>query len=91
MKSFCNDNVLIRTEELIKKTFIGSSIKVFIQEDDKKIQNEIKKELSGADYIVTFFSKSDSIFDLLALHPDILIQDYKSNKSINCYEWTESY
>jgi hypothetical protein len=88
MIKFNEKNILDKTEGL---TYKKSFIKVFIQEDDKVIQKKIKEDLKDGDYIITFFSKSDSLFDLLALHPDILIQDYKSNKSINCYEWVESY
>jgi len=85
------NNLLKKTYGLINKNSKGYSIKVFIQEDDKEIQKEIKEDLKSVDYIITFFSKSDSIFDLLSLHPDIIIQDYKSNKSINCYLWNDSY
>jgi len=88
MIKFNEKNILDKTEGL---TYKKKFIKIFIQEDDKVIQKEIKEDFKIGDYIITFFSKSDSIFDLLALHPDILIQDYKNNKSINCYEWTENY
>ena len=63
-----------------------NGFKVFILEDDKAMQKQIAEELKESNYRIHFFSKSDSIFDLMKFSPDILIQDYKSNKVINCYE-----
>ena len=65
--------------------------RVFIQEDDRTLQNQITEELKDNNYIISFFSKSDSAFDLLNFNPDILIQDYKSNKIVRCHEWIEPY
>jgi DNA-binding response OmpR family regulator len=65
--------------------------KVFIQEDDKGMQQKIAEELKEKNYTISFFSKSDSAFDLLNFNPDILIQDYKSNKIVRCYEWASPY
>lgn len=65
----------------------GDLFKVFIQEDDLEMQKKIRQELKPYNYIISFFSKSDSSFDLLRFSPDILIQDYAKNKVINCYQW----
>ena len=65
--------------------------KVFVQEDDKNIQKQIAEELKGNNYLISFFSKSDSTFDLLNLNPDILIQDYKNKKIVHCHEWSAPY
>lgn len=65
--------------------------KVFVQEDDKKLQKQITEDLKGNNYMISFFSKSDSAFDLLNLNPDILIQDYKKNKIVRCFEWSLPY
>jgi DNA-binding response OmpR family regulator len=70
---------------------IKSTFKVFIQEDDKKLQKKIKEELKDNNYLISFFSKSDSTFDLLNLNPDILIQDYTKNKIVRCFEWSKPY
>ncbi len=71
----------------MKKSFY----KVFIQEDDKKIQKKISEELKDNNYLISFFSKSDSTFDLLNLNRDILIQDYAKNKIVRCFEWATPY
>ncbi len=68
-----------------------SVYKVFVQEDDKKLQKQIIEELKDNNYLISFFSKSDSTFDLLNLNPDILIQDYKKNKIVRCFEWSAPY
>ncbi|ABG57508.1 hypothetical protein [Cytophaga hutchinsonii] len=68
-----------------------SVYKVFVQEDDKKLQKQIVEELKDNNYLISFFSKSDSTFDLLNLNPDILIQDYKKNKIVRCFEWSAPY
>ena len=53
-----------------------SIYKVFVQEDDTILQKKIKEDLKDKNYLISFFSKSDSPFDLLNLNPDLLIQDY---------------
>lgn len=68
-----------------------SVYKVFVQEDDKTIQKQIVNDLKDKNYLISFFSKSDSTFDLLNLNPDILIQDYLKNKIVHCSEWTTPY
>ncbi len=68
-----------------------ASFKVFIQEDDKRMQKKIAEELKEYNYVINFFSKSESAFDLLSFNPDILIQDYKTKKVVKCYEWSEPY
>jgi DNA-binding response OmpR family regulator len=68
-----------------------SQFRVFVQEDDKKMQKQIAEELKEQNYVINFFSKSDSAFDLLSLNPDILIQDYKTKKIVKCYQWSEPY
>ncbi len=65
--------------------------RVFIQEDDKSMQKQIAEELKEYNYKISFFSKSESAFDLLNFNPDILIQDYKSKKIVRCYQWSEPY
>lgn len=76
----------------VNNTAMTKSIyKVFIQEDDKKLQKKITEELKDNNYLISFFSKSDSTFDLLNLNPDILIQDYAKNKIVRCCEWTTPY
>ncbi|MBX9850687.1 MAG: hypothetical protein K2X86_02905 [Cytophagaceae bacterium] len=68
-----------------------NGFKVFILEDDKAMQKQIAEELKERNYRIHFFSKRDSIFDLMKFSPDILIQDYKNNKVINCYECQYMY
>ncbi len=65
-----------------------TALKVFIQEDDKIMQKKIAEELQQYDYQINFFSKSESAFYLLNFNPDILIQDSKENKVLNCYQWS---
>ncbi|HXA01425.1 MAG TPA: hypothetical protein VNW99_05515 [Cytophagaceae bacterium] len=65
----------------------ANSFKVFIQEDDLVMQKKIARELKPLNYRISFFSKSESTFDLLNFNPDILIQDYAKNKVVNYYEW----
>jgi DNA-binding response OmpR family regulator len=65
--------------------------KVFIQEDNNALQQQISEELKNENYLISFFSKLDSIFDLLNLNPDIIIQDYKKNKILRCVEWSTPY
>ena len=67
-----------------------NGFKVFIMEDDKRMQKKIAEELKENNYQIHFFSKSESVFDLFNFSPDILIQDYENNKIINCYEWQHS-
>ncbi len=68
-----------------------SPYKVFIQEDDKGLQKKIAEELKDNNYDISFFSKSESAFDLLNFNPDILIQDYKTNKIVHCHRWLAPY
>lgn len=65
--------------------------KVFVQEDDKTVRQQIAEDLKESNYLISFFEKSDSMFDLLNLNPDILIQDYKKNKIVHCHKWTIPY
>ena len=65
--------------------------KVFVQEDNKEIQKRILDDYKDNNYRISFFSKSDSTFDLLNFNPDILIQDYLKNKIVNCFEWSTPY
>lgn len=69
----------------------GDLFKVFIQEDDLEMQKKITQELNSYNYKISFFSKSDSTFDLLSLNPDILIQDYAKNKIIDFYKWIKPW
>ena len=68
-----------------------SPYRVFVQEDDKAMQKKIAEELKENNYIISFFSKNDSAFDLLNFNPDILIQDYKTNKIVHCHAWSAPY
>jgi len=65
----------------------NKELKVFVLEDDKPNQERIVKDFQGMGYKISFFSKNESIFDLLKFYPDILIQDYKSNKVLKYEEW----
>lgn len=64
-------------------------LKVFIQEDDLEMQKKIVRDLEPYNYVISFFSKEESAFDLLNFNPDILIQDYLKNKMIKYYEWVK--
>jgi DNA-binding response OmpR family regulator len=50
-------------------------LKVFIQEDEEEARIRITEELKDKNYKIYFFPKSESVFDLIKLNPDILIQD----------------
>lgn len=76
---------LLTDNETAMKT--DSPLRVFIQEDDLEMQERIANDLRDYNYKISFFSKQESAFDLLNLHPDILIQDYVQNKMIRFYEW----
>lgn len=66
-------------------------MKVFVLEDDKPTQRKIAEDLKEYNYQLHFFSKENSVFDLLKFSPDILIQDYSKKKIVNCYEWSTPY
>ena len=68
-----------------------TSLKVFIQEDDKALQKKIAAEFKDYNCVINFFSKSESAFELLTFNPDILIQDFTTQKVVKCYQWTEPY
>ena len=68
----------------------NKELKVFILEDDKPNQERIAKDFQGMGYKISFFSKDESVFDLLKFYPDILIQDYK-NKKVSTYEEWPAY
>lgn len=55
------------------------------------IRKKILEEVKDLNWKVSFFSKEDSIFDLLKFGPDILVQDYLKNKVIRIYEWEIPY
>jgi hypothetical protein len=65
--------------------------KVFVLEDDIANRETIRNELSLKNYSLHFFSKDNSVFDLLAFNPDILIHDYFANKVTHCHEWDMAY
>ena len=66
--------------------------KVFIQEDEKFLRDKITEELKDKkNYQIHFFSKEDSIFDLLNFGPDIVFTDYFKNKVTNFYTWSVPY
>ena len=65
--------------------------KVFVLEDDLANRETITNELRSKNYSLHFFSKDNSVFDLLAFNPDILIHDYFTNKITNCHEWDMAY
>jgi len=50
-----------------------------------KITQTLEEE--RADYTVRFFSKSESIFDLLNFYPDIIIADFQTKSVINWKDW----
>ena len=64
------------------------NLKVFIQEDEEAVRRRIAEELKDKNYKIYFFPKSESVFDLLKFHPDIVIQDYRKNKVLKLHEWT---
>lgn len=64
-----------------------SSIKhAFVQEEDPILKDEIEATMNKDGYQVTFFDKSISLFELIALHPDLVVSDFKKNQFINCKE-----
>jgi len=65
--------------------------KVFVLEDDLSNRETIAKELRSKNYSLHFFSKDNSVFDLLAFNPDIIIHDYFTNKITHCHEWDMAY
>jgi hypothetical protein len=64
------------------------NLKVFIQEDDEPQREKIAIDLKDQNYKIYFFSKDESVFDLIKFSPDILIQDYKKNKVLKLHEWS---
>lgn len=65
--------------------------KVFVLEDNLSNRKKITNELRDKNYILHFFSKDTSVFDLLTFKPDILIHDYFTNKITHCHEWNIAY
>lgn len=65
--------------------------KVFVLEDDLSNRETITNELRSKNYSLHFFSKDNSVFDLLAFNPDIIIHDYFENKVTHCHEWDMAY
>jgi PleD family two-component response regulator len=65
----------------------NKSLRVFVMEDDKPSQQKIERDLKKHNYKIFFFSKNESVFELLKFNPDILIQDYNTKKILNCHEW----
>jgi len=65
--------------------------KVFVLEDNLSNIQKITNELSDKNYNLHFFSKDNSVFDLLTFKPDILIHDYFENKVTLCHEWDMAY
>lgn len=65
--------------------------KVFVLEDNVSNIKTITRELSDKNYNLHFFSKDNSVLDLLTFKPDILIHDYFKKKVTNCYEWNIAY
>ena len=66
-------------------------LKVFVLEDNINNIRTITTELSKKNYNLHFFSKDNSVFDLLIFQPDILIHDYFANKVTHCHEWGMAY
>jgi DNA-binding NarL/FixJ family response regulator len=66
--------------------------KVFIQEDEALMRDKISQELKDKkNYKIHFFSKQDSVFDLLKFGPDIVFHDYFKNKATHFYMWAVPY
>lgn len=65
--------------------------RIFIQEDDRAEQKRIAEEFKDYNCVLRFFPTSYSSFDLLNFSPDILIQDFRAQKAIKCYEWSVPY
>lgn len=66
----------------------NKNLRVFILEDEERKKEKIKEDLKDRNYKIYFFSKNESIFELIKFHPDILIQDYYKNKVVNLHKWT---
>lgn len=65
--------------------------KVFVLEDNLDNRDKIREELKEENYSIHFFSKDNSVFDLLRFTPDILIHDYFKNKITHCHKWNVAY
>lgn len=61
-------------------------VNVFIQEDDESQRLIIRDELKHFNYLITFFPKEESLFDLIDLKPDMVISDYKKMEVIDCHQ-----
>ncbi|MCU0415576.1 MAG: hypothetical protein MUE33_00190 [Cytophagaceae bacterium] len=66
-------------------------LKIFVIEDDRTLHRRITRELSAVPCKISFFSTSDSVFDLLKFHPDVVIHDYKLQKVTKLNEWAIPY
>jgi CheY-like chemotaxis protein len=72
-------------------TMTSKKFKVFVLEDEAPKIEKIRHDLKDADYELKFFSKGESMIDLLKFNPDILIADYFNKKIFNHYEWSVRY
>ncbi|MBX9850597.1 MAG: hypothetical protein K2X86_02450 [Cytophagaceae bacterium] len=63
------------------------NLKVFIQEDELSLRIKIEESLKDQNYDIYFFSKSESIFDLINFNPDILIRNFQSKEVLYFKEW----
>lgn len=64
---------------------------VFVQEDDKEMQKTIRDSYQKGNYQVQFLPNDFSVFELLNFSPDIIVQDFRNNNVINCFEWSSQY
>ena len=65
--------------------------KVFVFEDNLSNRTKITEALKDKNYVLHFFSKDNSVFDLLRFTPDIFIHDYFKNKITHCHKWNVAY
>jgi hypothetical protein len=66
--------------------------KVFILEDEHANQEKILGDLKEFKHCkIHFFSKADSVFDLLNFSPDVVIYDYFTNKMTRFHLWNIPY
>ncbi len=64
---------------------------VFVQEDDKEMQKTIRDNYQKSNYQIQFLPNDFSVFELLSFNPDIIVQDFRNNNVINCFEWSSQY
>lgn len=59
---------------------------IFAFETSRPDREHIVKEFNIEERNLSFFPTSTSVFDLLQLNPDLIIQDYEKRAFIKCKE-----